>query len=531
MAKKDKVVFVCSNCGFDYPRWEGRCRSCGEYNTLKEFKVEAPATSGVQVARRAKPRSAVQAAQAAQAVNETYRGEILSSLLMVDNPSTEISRPRTTRKVGYAGMFTEGVQRISQVKVQEVARTHTGFTEFDRVLGGGLVPGSAILVGGHPGAGKSTILLQIVSKLSTNNKILYVTGEESLEQVKMRAERVGMPVVDDNLLMLSETSVDQIINICEELQPNLLIIDSIQVMSLDGIASSPGSVSQVRESAAALTAYAKQTHTSVIMVGHVTKEGALAGPKVLEHVIDCSLMIESAEDSRFRIIRSTKNRFGAVNEIGVFMMDSRGLHEVKNPSAIFLSRTDEPAPGSAIVVLWEGSRPLIVEIQALVDNSNKDSSRRISNGFDNNRLQMLLAIMAKHGNVQMYNHEVYVNVVGGIKVQETSADLAVVLAILSSQLNKVLPRGLIVLGELGLSGELRPVAMGQERIAEAAKHGFNTAIIPASNKINIAIPNMDIRPVKNLRQAFAVIRELLSQQANYQAPEEAEVVEQYFEEE
>lgn len=480
--KKSKVVYVCSNCGFDYPKWEGRCRACGEYNTLQEFTVDTPATTGAQVVKKVKPRSALQAQDAGKKISQG----------------------------GYAGLFDHGVKTISQIQVQELERTKTGFSEFDRVLGGGIVAGSAILVGGHPGAGKSTILLQIVTKLSEENKILYVTGEESLEQVKMRSERVGMPIIDSNLLMLSETSIDRIIEVCEQEQPNILIIDSIQVMSLDGIASSPGSVSQVRESAAALTRYAKQTHTSVIMVGHVTKEGALAGPKVLEHVIDCSLMIESAEDSRFRIIRSTKNRFGAVNEIGVFMMDSRGLHEVKNPSAIFLSRTDEPAPGSAIVVLWEGSRPLIVEIQSLVDNSNKESSRRISNGFDNNRLMMLLAIMAKHGGLQMYNHEVYVNVVGGIKVQETSADLAVVLAILSSSLNKVLPRGLIVLGELGLSGELRPVSMGQERLAEAAKHGFNTAIIPASNKINIKIPNMEIHPVKNLKQAFAVIRELLN---------------------
>ncbi|MFC6275966.1 DNA repair protein RadA [Psittacicella hinzii] len=521
MSKKDKIVYVCSSCGFDYPKWEGKCRACGEYGTLKEFRVSAPAESGAQVVKKVKPRSAAQAAQAgkrAASNSKTVEDEVLTSELEQDfsrEEKTALQRQtRAYNRRGYAGIFDTSAKRISQIEVQEIARTHTGFGEFDRVLGGGLVPGSAILVGGHPGAGKSTILLQIVTKLSKENKILYVTGEESLEQVKMRAERVGMPATDENLLMLSETSVDQIINICEEELPNILIIDSIQVMSLDGITSSPGSVSQVRESAAALTRYAKQTHTSVIMVGHVTKDGTLAGPKVLEHVIDCSLMIEAAEDSRFRIIRSTKNRFGAVNEIGVFMMDSSGLHEVKNPSAIFLSRTDDPAPGSAIVVLWEGSRPLIVEIQSLVDNSNKDSSRRISNGFDNNRLQMLLAIMAKHGGIQMYNNEVYVNVVGGIKVQETSADLAVVLAILSSSLNKILPRNLIVLGELGLSGELRPVAMGQERLLEASRQGFNVAIIPASNKINITIPHLDIRPVKNLKQAFAVIRELLSSQTD-----------------
>lgn len=420
------------------------------------------------------------------------------------------------KRAGYAGLFTGGVRKISEIEVKEIERIHTGFQEFDRVLGGGIVPGSAVLIGGHPGAGKSTILLQTVTKLASENKILYVTGEESLEQVKMRAQRVGMPEVDENLLLLSETSIDNIIAICEEEQPNILIIDSIQVMALDGISSSPGSVTQVRESAATLTRYAKQTHTSVIMVGHVTKEGSLAGPKVLEHVIDCSLMIESADDSRYRIIRSTKNRFGAVNEIGVFLMDHRGMHEIKNPSAIFLSRSAEQAPGSSIVVLWEGSRPLIIEIQALVDNNNKESNRRISNGFDNNRLSILLAIMAKHGNVKMYNYEVYINVVGGIKVMETTADLAVVLSILSSMLNKVLPKGLIVLGELGLSGEVRPVPMCQERLLEASKHGFNTAIIPASNKIAIDLPGMKIYSVKNLAQALAVIRELLNSSPVFQ---------------
>lgn len=562
---KTKTVYVCSDCGNDYPKWAGKCTACGAFGTLKEFKVAPTATksTGVQT-RNFKPRSASQAAQVAQQASRLAQGgpsngsdyaDAQASNFAVATASQNhhsldfhagtavardsfassgdsnfadyeaelpIYRPRSKSRSGYAGLFSNGVQRISQIQVTEIARTSTGFGEFDRVLGGGLVPGSAILVGGHPGAGKSTILLQIVAHLSSQNKILYVTGEESLEQVKMRAKRVGLPIVDDNLLMLSETSVDAIIDICEEEQPNIVIIDSIQVMALDSIASAPGSVTQVRESAATLTRYAKQTNTSMIMVGHVTKEGALAGPKVLEHVIDCSLMIESGDDSRFRIIRSTKNRFGAVNEIGVFMMDSQGLHEVKNPSAIFLSRSDEPAPGSAIVVLWEGSRPLIVEIQSLVDNSNKDYSRRVSNGFDNNRLSMLLAILAKHGNVQTYNHEVYINVVGGIKVSETSADLAVVLSIISSLLNKVLPQGLIILGELGLSGELRPVPMGQERLLEASKHGFNTAIIPATNKINIKLPGMTVHHAKNLKQALAIIRELLAQgKADYQAQDDA----------
>lgn len=532
-ATKEKIVFVCGECGDDFPKWLGKCPSCGAWGTLKEFKVTSQATTGAAIVSNVRPRTAAQAAQHAAHAASKYvssnvqldnlrdlsntldeLGELEQEAQALSNQSLTKLRGMNRNRSGYAGFFDSGVKRISQIEVQEVQRTKTGFGEFDRVLGGGIVSGSAILVGGHPGAGKSTILLQIVTKLAAQNKILYVTGEESLEQVKMRAQRVGLPKVDENLLMLSETSINKIIEVCEEEQPNILIIDSIQVMALDGIASAPGSISQVRESAATLTRYAKQTHTSVIMVGHVTKEGALAGPKVLEHVIDCSLMIESADDSRYRIIRSTKNRFGAVNEIGVFFMDGHGLHEVKNPSAIFLSRSDEPAPGSAIVVLWEGSRPLIVEIQSLVDNSNKDSNRRISNGFDGNRLSMLLAIMAKHGNVKLYNHEVYINVVGGIKVNETSADLAVVLSILSSLLDKVLPQGLIVLGELGLSGELRPVAMGQERLLEASKHGFNTAIIPATNTINIKIPNMDVRHAKNLKQALAIIRELLQNTPN-----------------
>lgn len=524
MAKeKVKTVWVCSECGEDYPKWAGKCNSCGAWGTLKEFKIspEKKTNSSKTILSKVAPRSASSAQQVRKLASQQaiYNQELNQELNQEASQDLEqeldlIERtPETVnlnlKRQGYAGLFAGGVKRISQIQVTQIERIKTGFNEFDRVLGGGIVPGSAILIGGHPGAGKSTILLQTVTKLAKDNKILYVTGEESLEQVKMRAERVGLPEVDANLLLLSETSIDNIIDICEQEQPNILIIDSIQVMSLDGISSSPGSVTQVRESAATLTRYAKQTHTSVIMVGHVTKEGSLAGPKVLEHVIDCSLMIESADDSRYRIIRSTKNRFGAVNEIGVFFMDSRGMHEVKNPSAIFLSRTNEQAPGSSIVVLWEGSRPLIIEIQALVDSTNKDSSRRLSNGFDNNRLNILLAIMTKHGNVKMYNTEVYINVVGGIKVMETTADLGVVLAILSSMLDKPLPKGLIVLGELGLSGEVRPIPMCQERLSEAAKHGFNTAIIPYTNKITIDIPGMQIHHVKNLSQTFAVIRQLL----------------------
>jgi DNA repair protein RadA/Sms len=351
--------------------------------------------------------------------------------------------------------------------------------ELDRVLGGGLVPGSAILIGGHPGAGKSTLLLQTLCKLATVQKCLYITGEESLSQVAMRADRLKLP--KEQLRLAAETDVEQILDLARKEQPRVLVVDSIQVMFLAALQSAPGSVAQVRECAAALTRFAKQTGTVLLLVGHVTKDGTLAGPKVLEHMIDCSLMLEGSTDSRFRTLRGLKNRFGAVNELGVFAMTGEGLKEVKNPSAIFLNRADEIASGSLVTVVWEGTRPLLVELQALVDASHFGNPRRVCVGLEANRLAMLLAVLHRHGGIQVGDQDVFMNVVGGVKVTETAADLAQVLAIVSSFRDRALGRELVVFGEVGLSGEIRPVPQGQERLYEAVKHGFKKAIVPKAN--------------------------------------------------
>jgi DNA repair protein RadA/Sms len=382
-------------------------------------------------------------------------------------------------------------------------RIDTGIGELDRVLGGGLVPGSAILIGGHPGAGKSTLLLQTMAQLVANMPALYVTGEESLQQVAMRAKRLGLNVGD--LKMLSETSVETICDVADTLKPKVLVIDSIQVMHVADVQSAPGSVSQVRESAAYLTRYAKQTGTVIFLVGHVTKDGSLAGPKVLEHMIDCSLQLEGDSDSRFRTLRSHKNRFGAVNELGVFAMLETGLKEVKNPSSIFLNRDDHARPGSIVVVVWEGTRPMLVELQALVDTSHHSNPRRVAVGMDHNRLAMLLAVLNRHGGLMTGDQDVFINVVGGIRVVETSADLALLLSVVSSFRDKALPNDLIVFGEVGLSGEIRPVPNGQERIREAAKHGFTRAIVPKGNKPKDSVQGMKIITVDRLSEALDAI--------------------------
>jgi DNA repair protein RadA/Sms len=382
-------------------------------------------------------------------------------------------------------------------------RIDTGIGELDRVLGGGLVPGSAILIGGHPGAGKSTLLLQTMAQLVATMPALYVTGEESLQQVAMRAKRLGLNVGD--LKMLSETSVETICDVADTLKPKVLVIDSIQVMHVADVQSAPGSVSQVRESAAYLTRYAKQTGTVIFLVGHVTKDGSLAGPKVLEHMIDCSLQLEGDSDSRFRTLRSHKNRFGAVNELGVFAMLETGLKEVKNPSSIFLNRDDHARPGSIVVVVWEGTRPMLVELQALVDTSHHSNPRRVAVGMDHNRLAMLLAVLNRHGGLMTGDQDVFINVVGGIRVVETSADLALLLSVVSSFRDKALPNDLIVFGEVGLSGEIRPVPNGQERIREAAKHGFTRAIVPKGNKPKDSVQGMKIITVDRLSEALDAI--------------------------
>ena len=390
------------------------------------------------------------------------------------------------------------MQTLSEIDLQSLPRYSSSIGELDRVLGGGLVPGSVILIGGNPGAGKSTLLLQVMCLLASNGRsALYVTGEESLQQVGMRAQRLNLP--QENLQLLTETNVEKICRVAQQLQPELLVVDSIQVMHSGDVPSAPGSVSQVRECAAYLIQYAKQTNTVLFLVGHVTKEGNLAGPKVLEH------MLEGGNDTKYRVLRGQKNRFGAVNEIGVFAMTETGLKEVKNPSAIFLARTEEDAAGSLVMVLWEGTRPLLVEIQALVDTSQLGNPRRLAVGLDQNRLSMLLAVLHRHGGIYMADQDVYVNVVGGVKVNETSADLPLLLALVSSFRDQSLPKDLVVFGEVGLSGEIRPVPGGQERLREAAKHGFTRAIVPKQNMPKTKIDGIEVVPVSKVAQALEAI--------------------------
>jgi len=453
---KAKTAFVCNDCGADYPKWQGQCGECHAWNTLSEIRLSAPA-------------------------GKTAAGG------------------RSARRAGFAGT-TSAVQKLADVAVVDLPRLESGFEEFDRVLGGGLVPGSSILIGGHPGAGKSTLLLQALCRLATRHTALYVTGEESPEQIAMRAKRLGLPA--DQLQLLAETDVDVILTSAEALNPTILVVDSIQVVHSETLTSAPGSVSQVRDCAAQLTRYAKQTGTVLILVGHVTKDGSLAGPKVLEHMIDCSILLEGDHDSRYRTLRGQKNRFGAVNELGIFAMTDVGLKEVSNPSAIFLDRSEHTAPGTTVVVVWEGTRPLLVEIQALVDDSSLGNPRRVTVGFEQNRLAMLLAVLHRHGGIHVGDQDVFANVVGGVRVMETSADLALLLAVVSSLRSRALPRDWVVFGEVGLSGEIRPVASGQERLAEAAKHGFKVAIVPKSNAPKKPIPNLKVIHVARLSEAL-----------------------------
>lgn len=451
---KSKTAYVCNECGADFMRWQGQCTECGAWNSISEVRISAPAKS-------------------------------------------------SRSSGGYAGATQAKIIRLNEVDLQELPRFSSGFYEFDRVLGGGIVPGSAILIGGHPGAGKSTLLLQIMCYLASQGPALYVTGEESLQQVAMRASRLGLPA--DQLMMLAETQVETICDLALQIKPRIVVIDSIQVMQMADIQSAPGSVSQVRESAAVLTRFAKQHGITVVMVGHVTKDGSLAGPKVLEHCIDCSVLLDGDSDSKFRTLRGHKNRFGAVNELGVFAMTGQGMKEVKNPSAIFLNRGQEEAPGSLVMVLWEGTRPLLVEIQGLVDYSPLNNPRRVTVGMEQNRLSMLLAVMHRHAGIQMADQDVFVNVVGGVRVAETGADLATLLALVSSFRNKALPLDLVVFGEVGLSGEIRPVPSGQERLREAAKHGFRRAIVPLANVPKEPLPGMLVQGVAKLSEALELL--------------------------
>jgi DNA repair protein RadA/Sms len=454
VAKKKASAYVCTDCGSDYSKWQGQCSDCGAWNTLSEVRLSDASSRG------------------------GARGAV---------------------RGGYAGARSE-VRLLKDIDVADMPRIPSGMAELDRVLGGGFVPGSAILLGGSPGAGKSTLLLQTLCHLAESMPALYVTGEESLQQVALRGQRLGLPA--GKLQMLTETDIESIIAAAAQLAPKLMVVDSIQVTHLAEISSAPGSVSQVRECAAMLTRFAKQSGTILILVGHVTKDGSLAGPKVLEHMIDCFIMLESSGDSRFRTLRGHKNRFGAVNELGIFAMGEQGLKEVRNPSAIFLSRGAEISAGSVVMVVWEGTRPLLVELQALVDSSGYGNPRRVAVGVDTNRLAMLLAVLHRHGGIQAGDQDVFVNVVGGVKVLETGADLALLLAMVSSLRDSPLPRDLVVFGEVGLGGEIRPVPGGQERLKEAAKHGFRRAIVPRGNMPREAPPNMQVVAVDKLTDAL-----------------------------
>jgi DNA repair protein RadA/Sms len=455
VAKQKISSYVCNDCGADFNKWQGQCAECGAWNTLTELRIGSSKNSSVM------------------------------------------------RNAGFSGAANGSISVLSEIMLDEVPRIITGSVEFDLVLGGGLVPGSCILVGGEPGAGKSTLLLQHLCSLAQNHKSLYVTGEESPQQVAMRASRLELP--SDKLQIMAETSVEAICAAAIQYQPKILAVDSIQVMHVDDVASAPGSVSQVRESAAMLIRYAKETNTVLLLVGHVTKDGVIAGPKVLEHMIDCSMMLESSNDSHFRTLRCNKNRFGAINELGVFAMTDKGLREVPNPSAIFLQRGDEVASGSLVMVIWEGTRPLLVELQALVDPSHLGNPRRVTVGLDHNRLAMLLAVLHRHGGLMVGDQDVFVNVVGGVKALETSADLALILAVISSFRDRPLPRDLVVFGEVGLSGEIRPVPNGQERLREAVKHGFKRAIVPAGNAPKKAIRGMEVIAVRKLTDAIEAL--------------------------
>ena len=451
MAKR-KTVYVCGDCGADFAKWQGQCPECKAWNTLTSLSVETASSA--------------------------------------------------SRKKGFAGQL-EAAQTLAEISSEQMPRITSGLKEFDRVLGGGLVPGSAVLIGGSPGAGKSTLLIQIMCELSQQYPALYITGEESLAQIAMRAKRLQLPL--EKLQVMSQTNVEAICATWDELKPRLLVIDSIQVMHLDDVESAPGGVAQVRESASMLIQQAKKTGTILLIVGHVTKDGNIAGPRVLEHMIDCFVMLEGENDSRYRTLRGSKNRFGAVNELGIFAMTERGLIEVSNPSAIFLSRGEEPTPGSIVMAVWEGTRPLLVEAQALVDESALGNPRRVAVGFEQNRLAMLLAVLHRHGGLQVGDQDVFVNAVGGIRVAETSSDLALLLAIVSSFRNRALPADMICFGEVGLSGEIRPVPNGQERLREAAKHGFARAVVPKGNLPKQPVPGMSVIGVGKLSDALDAI--------------------------
>ena len=457
MATKIKHEYICAQCGAVAPKWAGKCDDCGAWNSLQESIVE----------------------------------------------------PKTANNVrqfsGYAGQAPrDKVQRLSEIEPERLQRYSLTIDEFDRVLGGGLVEGSVVLIGGDPGIGKSTLLLQCMALISSQIEALYVTGEESLDQVSLRAQRLNLNTAD--MMALSETLVEKIIDTALKEKPKVLVIDSIQTIYTKNLPSAPGSVAQVRESAAQLVRFAKQTGCALFLVGHVTKEGTLAGPRVLEHMVDTVLYFEGDASGRYRVIRAIKNRFGPVNELGIFAMLDNGLKPVSNPSAIFLSRHERETSGSVIMASREGSRSLLLEVQALVAENHGGGARRVTVGQDTNRVAMLLGVLQRHGGLALYDQDVFINIVGGMRVIETASDLPVVLAMLSSFRDKPFPSDTMVFGEIGLAGEIRPVPNGEERIQEAAKHGFRRVLVPQANMPRKnAIKGVEIVPVLTLAEALAFV--------------------------
>ena len=457
---KDKTIYTCSDCGGTSPRWLGKCPACGAWNTLVESVAESAGAG-----------------------------------------KNRLSAPQ------YAGLAqAQAVMPLSAIEATEVARAASGIEELDRVLGGGVVEGGVVLIGGDPGIGKSTLLLQAMDALHRQGlPTLYVTGEESGAQVALRSRRLGLD--NSQVQVLAEIQLEKILATVEAMQPSVCVVDSIQTIYSDQLTSAPGSVAQVRECAAHLTRLAKATGIAVILVGHVTKEGALAGPRVLEHMVDTVLYFEGDTHSSYRLVRAIKNRFGAVNEIGVFAMTERGLRGVSNPSAIFLSQHSEPVPGSCVLVTLEGTRPMLVEIQALVDGGGP-SPRRLSVGLERDRLAMLLAVLHRHAGVACADQDVFVNAVGGVRISEPAADLAVMLAITSSLRGRALPKGFIAFGEVGLAGEVRPAPRGQERLKEAAKLGFSVAVVPKANAPRKPIEGLTIHAVERVDEAMQAVRGL-----------------------
>ena len=441
------IRYLCDACGQSFSKWSGQCPECNAWNTLEEQR-------------------------ALRSVNSRQTAPVTAASQIIP---------------------------LSEVNSEQQARVPSGLSELDRVLGGGVVRGSVVLLGGSPGIGKSTLLLQMLAALD-RLPTLYISGEESAQQISLRAERLKLN--KENLRLLSSVSLEEIIAILQSSKPQLVIVDSIQTLASEQLNSAPGSVSQVRECAAQLVQLAKNTNTTLFVVGHITKEGTLAGPRVLEHMVDTVLYFEGDSSDRFRLLRATKNRFGAVNELGVFVMQESGLAGVKNPSALFMSHHQSPASGSIVMVTREGTRPLLVEVQALVDENPGNSTRRLAQGIEQNRLSMLLAVMHRHAGISLHNDDVFVNVVGGVRVQEPAADLPILLAAFSSMRDFVVPADLVVFGEIGLAGEIRPVPNGQERLREAAKHGFTQAIIPAANAPREAVADLQIFPVSRLAQAI-----------------------------